>query len=117
MRANGQGQCEYIVCTFNNFPKISQFQWITLFDDSARKIINKSAQEMATIKERDEIEFRRILHQARYRQFNFSVKTSKEMWNDENRLKMTVTNVETIDNQTRKKHIERLKAEIEALKI
>ena len=72
---------------------------------------------MATIKERDEIEFRRILHQARYRQFNFSVKTSKETWNDENRLKMTVTNVETIDNQTRKKHIERLKAEIEALKI
>ena len=72
---------------------------------------------LKTIKERDEIEFRRILHQARYRQFNFSVKTSKETWNDENRLKMTVTNVETIDNQTRKKHIERLKAEIEALKI
>jgi len=95
----------------------TSYQWITLFDDSARKIINKSAQEMATIKERDEIEFRRILHQARYRQFNFSVKTSKEMWNDENRLKMTVTNVETIDNQTIKKHIERLKAEIEALKI
>ena len=71
---------------------------------------------MATIKERDEIEFRRILHQARYRQFNFSVKTSKETWNDENRLKMTVTNVETIDNQTRKKHIERLKAEIEPWK-
>ena len=72
---------------------------------------------MATIKENDEIEYRRILHRARYRQFNFSVKTSKETWNDEDRLKMTVTTVELIDNQTRTKHVERLKAEIEALKI
>jgi len=95
----------------------TSYQWLTLFDDSAKKIIGKSAQEMATIKENDEIEFRRILHRARYRQFNFSVKTSKETWNDEDRLKMTVTTVELIDNQTRTKHVERLKAEIEALKI
>ena len=92
-------------------------QWITLFDDSAKKIIGKSAKEMASIKESNEIEFRRILHQARYRQFNFSVKTSKETWNDEDRLKVTATNVEPIDAQTRRKHIERLKAEIEALQL
>ena len=72
---------------------------------------------MAKIKERDEIEFRKILHQARYRQFNFSVKTSKETWNDEDRLKVTATNVEPIDDQTRTKHIERLRAEMEVLKI
>ena len=92
-------------------------QWITLFDDSAKKIIGKSAKEMASIKESNGIEFRRILHRARYRQFNFSVKTSKETWNDEDRLKVTVTNVEPIDDQTRTKHMERLKAEIEALQI
>jgi len=125
--ANGKWRCEKCREEFPEFQwryivrgaiaDATNYQWITLFDDSAKKIIGKSAKEMASIKESNEIEFRRILHRARYRQFNFSVKTSKETWNDEDRLKMTVTNVEPIDAQTRTKHMERLKAEIEALQI
>ena len=49
----------------------------------------------------------------------FSVKTSKETWNDENRLKVSVINEELMEiNQASiKKHMQRLKAEIEAWNI
>ena len=71
---------------------------------------------MAEIKDRNEWEFRRILHAAKYRQLNFSIKTSTETWNEENRLKVSVVSVEPVlDNL--QKHVERLKAEIETLKI
>ena len=71
---------------------------------------------MAEIRERNEWEFRRILHAAKYRQLNFSIKTSSETWNEENRLKVSVVSVEPVlDNL--QKHVERLKAEIETLKI
>ena len=56
------------------------YQWITLFDDSASKVIGKSAQEMAVIKEHDgEIEFRKQLHRAKYRRFNLSGKASQSV--------------------------------------
>ena len=71
---------------------------------------------MAEIRERNEWEFWRILHAAKYRQLNFSIKTSSETWNEENRLKVSVVSVEPVlDNL--QKHVERLKAEIETLKI
>ena len=71
---------------------------------------------MAEIRDRNDWEFRRILHAAKYRQFNFSIKTSAETWNEENRLKVSVVSVEPVlDNL--QKHVERLKAEIETLKI
>ena len=54
------------------------------------------------------------LESAKYRRFNFSVKTSLEAWNDENRLKMSVANVELVNYQDIK-HVNRLKAEIEAM--
>jgi replication factor A1 len=85
-----------------------------MFDDTAKKVIGKSAQEMAAIKAQDEKEFRRVLNQAKYRQFEFSVKSSMETWNDESRLKISVANAEVVDYKD-KKYIERLKAEIQAL--
>ena len=86
-----------------------------MFDDSASKIIGKTALEMATIKEESEINYRKVLNSAKYRQFNFLVKTSMESWNDEQRLKMSVANAELV-NYKDEKHVKRLKAEIEALK-
>ena len=94
---------------------VYNFQWITMFDDSASKIIGKTALEMATIKEESEINYRKVLNSAKYRQFNFLVKTSMESWNDEQRLKMSVANAELV-NYKDEKHVKRLKAEIEALK-
>ena len=72
---------------------------------------------MAEIKNRDEKEFKKELHKAKYKQFQFSVKTSKENWNDENRLKVSVVNVETMGRDNLRKYIERLKKDIEALKL
>lgn len=76
-------------------------------------MIGKSADLMAKMREDSEIEYRRHLQAAKYRQFNFSVKTSIETWNEENRLKVSVVNAELVNHQ---KHIQRLKAEIQALK-
>ena len=71
---------------------------------------------MAEIKERSEIEFKQILHAAKYKQFNFSIKTSNETWNDENRLKASVVSVEPVLDNIQK-HIQRLKIDIQNLKI
>ena len=80
----------------------------------AAKIIGKSASDMAKIKEQDERNFLKILNSSKYRQFNFSIKTALESWNDENRLRINVMNLELVNYQD-SKHIQRLKAEIEAL--
>ena len=72
---------------------------------------------MATIKERDEKEFKKELHAAKYRRFNFSVKTSRETWNDENRIKVSVVNVEPMDIGNLRKHIQRLQDEIQSLQL
>ena len=62
---------------------------------------------MAEIRDRNEWEFRRILHAAKYRQLNFSIKTSTETWNEENRLKVSVVSVEPVlDNL--QKHVKRV---------
>ena len=71
---------------------------------------------MAEIKERSEIEFKQVLHAAKYKQFNFSIKTSNETWNDENRLKASVVSVEPVLDNIQK-HIQRLKIDIQNLKI
>lgn len=86
-----------------------------MFDDSARSVIGKTAQELADIQAKDELEYRKVLKNTRYRQFNFSIKTSKETWNDENRLKVSVANAELVNYADSKKHIDRIKAEIAAL--
>ena len=82
----------------------------------AAKIIGKSASDMAKIKEHDgdERNFLKILNSSKYRQFNFSIKTSLESWNEESRLRINVMNLEVVNYQD-PKHIQRLKAEIEAL--
>ena len=85
-----------------------------MFDEMAAKIIGKSASDMAKIKEQDERNFLKILNSSKYRQFNFSIKTALESWNDENRLRINVMNLELVNYQD-PKHIQRLKAEIEAL--
>ena len=83
----------------------------------AAKIIGKSASDMAKIKEHDgERNFLKILNSSKYRQFNFSIKTALESWNEESRLRINVMNLELV-NYRDPKHIQRLKAEIEALQI
>ena len=83
----------------------------------AAKIIGKSASDMAKIKEHnEERNFLKILNSSKYRQFNFSIKTALESWNEESRLRINVMNLELVNYQD-PKHIQRLKAEIEALQI
>ena len=81
----------------------------------AAKIIGKSASDMAKIKEeQDERDFLKILNSSKYKKFNFSIKSALENWNDEKRLRINVMNLELV-NYEDPKHIQRLKAEIEAL--
>ena len=90
-----------------------------ILDEMAAKIIGKSASDMAKIKEHDgddERNFLKILNSSKYRQFNFSIKTALESWNEESRLRINVMNLEVVNYQD-PKHIQRLKAEIEALQI
>ena len=91
-------------------------QWITLFDEMAEKIVGKPAEELAGLRESgDEREFRKILNLAKYRRFEFFVKTTMETWNDENRLRITVQNADPVDYSQSGKYISRIKDEIERL--
>ncbi len=91
-------------------------QWVTLFDDSAQKLVGLSAKELRALFDRDPEEFRRKLHSVRYTLFEFVAKTKCESYNDENRMKMNIFNVTPIVNHAAKERMDRLKAEIQKLK-
>lgn len=92
----------------------TDFQWITMFDETAECVLGKSATCLAEIRTRDEIQFRKVLHGSKYQQYELNVKANLESWNDESRLKMTVAGLKKVSYASAK-HVDRIKAEIAAM--
>ena len=70
-----------------------KFQWVTLFDDSAKNLVGIPAKELRSLFDQDPDLYRRRLHEIRFNRFEFASKTKSEKFNDENRIKMTITSV------------------------
>ena len=61
--------------------------------ESAEKILRVSSQELGDAYERDEARYNSIFSQGTFRTFNFKMRAKADTYNDETRVKHTVTEV------------------------
>ena len=92
------------------------FQWVTLFDDSARNLVGLEARDLRSLFDQDPDVFRRKLHGVKYSMFDFVAKTKCEKYNDENRIKMTILSATPITLHSDQRRVSRLKEEIRAMR-
>jgi len=92
------------------------FQWVTLFDDSAKNLVGIPAKDLRALFDQDPDLFRRRLHDVKFSLFEFVSKTKCEKFNDENRIKMTITSATPIKNHSTAQRMSRLRKEIETMK-
>ena len=59
--------------------------------DSAEKILRVSSQELGEARERDEVRYNSIFSKGTFRTFNFKMRAKADTYNDETRVKHTVT--------------------------
>ena len=92
------------------------FQWVTLFDDSARNLVGLEARDLRSLFDQDPDVFRRKLHGVKYSMFDFVAKTKCEKYNDETRIKMTILSAAPITLHSDQRRVSRLKEEIKSMK-
>lgn len=67
------------------------------FDDVGTRLIGRSAEELATIYERDKAEFDALVDEVLFKPFIFRIRAKQNTWNDEVRLRYHIVNVEPVD--------------------
>jgi len=80
-------------------------QFVSAFDEVGQKILGRPAADAARLweaREQDEqaaAELERLFREAQYKRWRLRVKAHKEMWNDEERLKVTVVDCNPVGFQ------------------
>jgi hypothetical protein len=93
-----------------------KFQWVTLFDDTAEKVVGIKAKDLRALSDQDHELFRAKLHEAKFNLFEFISRTKCETYNDENRIKMTINQATPVSMHSNKDRVARLKEEIAQMK-
>lgn len=69
--------------------------WVTLFDDQAQKLFEKSASEMKTISQDEGLE--NVVKMYFFKEFIFRLRRKEEIYNDEARSRYTVMDISPVD--------------------
>ncbi|XP_067928736.1 replication protein A 70 kDa DNA-binding subunit-like [Watersipora subatra] len=72
------------------------FHWVTAFQDSAEKLLGKTAKEMGEMKEDEEL-FDSTLKNALYKPYQMTLRSKMESYNDDNRLKTVMVEMKDLD--------------------
>lgn len=75
---------------------ISGSFWVTCFQENLEKILNKTVVELAQIYETDQQSYANLINDLRFRQFQFRIYTRLDTYNNEIRLRHTVSQVNPI---------------------
>ncbi|XP_076941142.1 replication protein A 70 kDa DNA-binding subunit A-like [Bidens hawaiensis] len=91
-------QCDYRYILQMQLEDHTGITWATAFQETGEEIIGISAKELHCIRneEQDEERFTEFLRSALRNKYNFKLKVKEETYNDEQRVKSTVVNVEKI---------------------
>ncbi|KAJ3642909.1 hypothetical protein Zmor_025657 [Zophobas morio] len=119
---NGMYRCEkcnreypnfkYRLLVSMNIGDFSGNQWVSVFSGEAEKILGKTSQEVGLAMEDNSEAGTAIFQNANFKQFIFKCRAKVETYNDEQRLKIVVVNVENVDYE---KHSGQLCKEIAEL--
>jgi hypothetical protein len=80
-------------------------------------LVGLPAGDLRKLFERDPELLRAKLHSVKYSLFEFVSKTKCETYNDEKRIKMTISNATPILKHSNRERLERLKNEIHSVKM
>ncbi|KAM6164445.1 replication protein A 70 kDa DNA-binding subunit [Rhynchocyon petersi] len=104
---NGLYRCEKCDSEFPNFKyrmilsvNIADFlenQWVTCFQECAETIMGQSTAYLGELKEKNEQAFDEAFQNANFRSFTFKIRVKLETYNDESRIKASVTDVKPVD--------------------
>ncbi|XP_006891158.1 PREDICTED: replication protein A 70 kDa DNA-binding subunit [Elephantulus edwardii] len=106
---NGLYRCEKCDSEFPNFKyrmilsvNIADFlenQWVTCFQESAETVLGQSTAYLGELKEKNEQAFDEAFQNANFRSFTFRIRVKLETYNDESRIKASVTDVKPVDHR------------------
>ncbi|XP_076637806.1 replication protein A 70 [Colletes latitarsis] len=88
-----------------NLADWSDNQWVTMFNDEAEKILGITAQELGELQENDNDTYLEKFGDTTFKSFVFKLRVKAEIFNDENKLKATCTNLSPIDYKAYNTHL------------
>lgn len=65
--------------------------WVSLFNETGVQLLGKTADEMMALKDENEDAFKSQLQAINFRTFNFKLRAKVDHWNDEAKLRTSVT--------------------------
>lgn len=71
--------------------------WVTCFQESAEKILGMSAQELGQLKDQNVERYETAINQATFTQFMWKCRAKTEVYNEEERVKVTCVDVNPVD--------------------
>lgn len=89
----------YRLITQMNLADWSGNQWVTAFSGEAEKILGITAQELGELKENDSDAFLEKFSEAAFSTFLFKLRVTMEMYNDENKVRCTITGLAPMNHK------------------
>uniref|UniRef100_A0A914BYU2 Replication protein A subunit n=1 Tax=Acrobeloides nanus TaxID=290746 RepID=A0A914BYU2_9BILA len=103
---NNQYRCEKCDVTTPNYKHaiilalelsdLSGSNWATMFEETATKILNRSAQELGRLQEEDLDEYNKIFESIRFKAFNCRIRAKSQFFNDQEQIKWSVYDMKPV---------------------
>ncbi|CAL5229462.1 g12788 [Coccomyxa viridis] len=72
-------------------------EWVTAFQEEAKALVGRSAEEMQQLKDAASPEFDSILASVSFKPCVFKMRISEETWNEEQRIRINVSRIDPLD--------------------
>lgn len=100
-------ECDYRYLLNVQVQDHSGLAWVKAFQETGEEILGCTAKELYKIKneEEDDMRFSEIVRRSLFEQYLFKFKIKEEMYNDEQRVNLTVVKVEKVDPSAESRHL------------
>ncbi|CAK0787257.1 hypothetical protein CVIRNUC_010475 [Coccomyxa viridis] len=72
-------------------------EWVTAFQDEAKALVGRSADEMQALKDSGSPEFDDVLNAVKCKSYVFKLRISEDTWQDEQRIRINITRIDTME--------------------
>mmetsp|Transcript_11244 Transcript_11244/g.34432 ORF Transcript_11244/g.34432 Transcript_11244/m.34432 type:complete len:652 (-) Transcript_11244:220-2175(-) len=94
---NMYDSCNYRYLLSVNVQDESGSHWMSAFDETAKVIIGRSAEEMQQLQQTNAAEFERIIAEPQLQKYVVKVRAKQDTWRDEVRIKYQLQRIEPVD--------------------
>jgi len=78
-------------------------EWATAFQDTGETIVGQSADMLGSLKEQDDNKFDQVMNAVNFKTYVFKLRAKIDSYNDEEKLKCTIVNVQEVDYESEAK--------------